>query len=115
MSDRTGVPTRMIRYYEEQGLLEPRRGPNGYRVYGEQDVDRVRRIRNLIAAGMPSRLIRVVLDMEQPSWTRACSQEFADMLGKELVAIEERMACLSASRATLREFLSNARVTAENV
>ncbi|MCX5095152.1 MerR family DNA-binding transcriptional regulator [Streptomyces sp. NBC_00365] len=29
LSRRTGVPTRILRYYEEQGLLGPERAPNG--------------------------------------------------------------------------------------
>ncbi len=33
LSRRTGVPTRMLRYYEEQGLLRPERADNGYRSY----------------------------------------------------------------------------------
>lgn len=35
---RAGVSTRTLRYYEEQGLLEPTRLPNGYRSYDEKDV-----------------------------------------------------------------------------
>jgi MerR family regulatory protein len=31
LSRRTGVPTRMLRYYEEQDLLHPERDANGYR------------------------------------------------------------------------------------
>ena len=33
LSRRTGVPPRMLRYYEQQGLLRPARGQNGYRCY----------------------------------------------------------------------------------
>jgi DNA-binding transcriptional MerR regulator len=113
VAERTGVPARMIRYYEAQGLLEPERGTNGYRVYAEQDVERVMRIRNHVAAGLPTRLIKVVFDMEKPTWTQACSRDFADALGEEIKAIEERIACLSASRETLREFLANAKIAAD--
>ena len=45
LSARTGASVRMLRYYEEQGLLEPRRTGSGYRDYAESDVDRVARIR----------------------------------------------------------------------
>jgi DNA-binding transcriptional MerR regulator len=113
LAERTGAPTRMIRYYEAQGLLEPARGANGYRLYSEADVDRVRRIRNHVAAGLPTRLIRVVFDMEKPTWTQTCSGELAEMLDKELGSIDERIACLSASRETLRSFLATARVATD--
>ena len=43
LSQRTGVPAKSIRFYEESGVLPPpRRKANGYRVYGEEDVDRLK-------------------------------------------------------------------------
>ena len=44
----TGVHPRMLRYYEERGLLEPSRDPNGYRSYGAHQVERVKKIRDLL-------------------------------------------------------------------
>lgn len=42
LGDRLGVNPKTIRYYEEIGLLpEPARNNSGYRVYGEQDVERL--------------------------------------------------------------------------
>ncbi|MER7481768.1 MerR family transcriptional regulator [Streptomyces sp. NPDC126510] len=61
MVRRTGVHERLLRYYEQQGLLAPDRLPSGYRVYGESDVETVRRIRCLLAAGLPTALISQVL------------------------------------------------------
>jgi len=40
LSCRTGVPARLLRYYEEQDLLHPERDSNGYRRYGAADVAR---------------------------------------------------------------------------
>ncbi|MGW0854612.1 MerR family transcriptional regulator [Streptomyces sp. NPDC002690] len=61
MVRRTGVHERLLRYYEQQGLLAPDRLPSGYRIYGETDVETVRRIRSLLAAGLPTSLIAEVL------------------------------------------------------
>lgn len=61
MVRRTGVHERLLRYYEQQGLLTPQRLPSGYRVYGEQDVETVRRIRCLLSAGLTTALIARVL------------------------------------------------------
>jgi DNA-binding transcriptional MerR regulator len=47
----TGVKPRLLRYYEEQGLLTPLRQPNGYRQYARSDIAAVRHIRVLLAAG----------------------------------------------------------------
>jgi DNA-binding transcriptional MerR regulator len=40
-----------LRYYEAQGLLDARRGGNGYRDYDEADLRVVREIRSLLAIG----------------------------------------------------------------
>ena len=39
-----GVSTRTLRFYEEEGLLKPTRGPNGYRRYTPADIDRLQEI-----------------------------------------------------------------------
>ncbi|MEU6117335.1 MerR family transcriptional regulator [Streptomyces sp. NPDC047117] len=61
MVRRTGVHERLLRYYEQQGLLAPQRLPSGYREYAEADVETVRRIRCLLAAGLTTSVIAQVL------------------------------------------------------
>ncbi|MFE7532229.1 MerR family transcriptional regulator [Kitasatospora sp. NPDC057542] len=61
LARRTGVTPRALRYYEEQGLLTPERRASGYREYGEPDVDTVRGIRTLLAAGLNSAVIAEIL------------------------------------------------------
>ncbi|MGK8504939.1 MerR family transcriptional regulator [Nocardia asiatica] len=61
LSQRTSVSQRLLRYYEEQGLLAPFREPSGYRSYRDSDIDRVRRIRTLLAAGLNTATIAHVL------------------------------------------------------
>ena len=43
-----GVRTQTLRYYESLGLVEPYRTKGNQRVYSRRDVERVRRIRNLM-------------------------------------------------------------------
>ena len=46
LSKQAGVPAKTIRYYEEIELIPPaRRAENGYRIYNETDVERLRFIR----------------------------------------------------------------------
>jgi DNA-binding transcriptional MerR regulator len=48
VSDRTGVTQRTLRFYEERGLLAaPTRMDGGFRLYSEEDVERVSEIRRL--------------------------------------------------------------------
>ncbi|MCH9011206.1 MAG: MerR family transcriptional regulator [Chloroflexi bacterium] len=43
-----GVRTQTLRYYESIGLVEPARSKGNQRVYSQNDVERVRQIRNLM-------------------------------------------------------------------
>ncbi|OEZ62516.1 MerR family transcriptional regulator [Duganella sp. HH105] len=61
LARRTGVSERMLRYYEHEGLLNPKRTDSGYRDYGPEEVDAAHRIRVLSAAGLKIRSIRLLL------------------------------------------------------
>jgi DNA-binding transcriptional MerR regulator len=48
VADRTGVTQRTLRFYEERGLLKPpTRMDGGFRLYSEDDVQRVEQIKRL--------------------------------------------------------------------
>lgn len=48
VAERTGVTQRTLRFYEEKGLLEPpERMDGGFRLYSEDDINRVTYIRRL--------------------------------------------------------------------
>ncbi len=53
-----------LRGYERSGLLVPVRTAGGTRRYSEDDVDRLRRIRVLLEAGLNAAGIARVLDLE---------------------------------------------------
>ena len=54
-----GITKKNIRFYEEQGLLSPRRNSeNGYRDYGENEVAVLRRIKLMRKLGVPLEEIR---------------------------------------------------------
>lgn len=48
---RSGMSARMLRYYEQQGLVRARRSANGYRMYDEGELAIVRKIRALQELG----------------------------------------------------------------
>ncbi|MFI2104787.1 MerR family transcriptional regulator [Isoptericola sp. NPDC019693] len=105
---RSGVAPRLVRYYEQQGLLVAERAANGYRTYSDDDVERVSRVAGMVRAGIPTRLIKVLLDMEEACADQAptCPRTVAEMLAAELVGIEDRLACLTRSRDTIRDVLT---------
>ena len=108
LSRRTGVAPRLLRYYEEQGLISSHRATNGYRTYDEEHVERARQVAAMIRSGLTTRLARALLELEEiESRERAetCSRGVAELLAESLHDIEDRIACLSRSRDTIRGFL----------
>lgn len=62
----TGVSKGNIRFYEKEGLLLPKRNSeNGYRVYDETDIWRIKVIKMLRMLDMPLEEIKKVLEEEQ--------------------------------------------------
>ena len=53
-----------LRVYERRGLLEPDRTSGGTRLYSQDDLDRLHRIRELLAAGLNLAGIAMVLELE---------------------------------------------------
>ncbi|MEU5398197.1 MerR family transcriptional regulator [Streptomyces sp. NPDC005963] len=106
LSERTGVGSRLLRYYEEQGLIVAGRAANGYRDYDEGAVLAVRQVRALLAAGLSTEVIREVLPCvrgERPE-VELCVDVRA-ILGTELTAADERMEELRQRRAALAGLL----------
>ena len=60
-----GTGVQNLRLYESRGLLEPARTGGGTRRYSPNDLDRLRRIGDLLAAGLNLAGIAMVLDLEQ--------------------------------------------------
>jgi DNA-binding transcriptional MerR regulator len=53
-----------LRHYEQRGLLEPDRTEGGTRRYSAHDLDRLRRIAELLGDGLNLTGIGMVLDLE---------------------------------------------------
>ncbi|MFC5722897.1 MerR family transcriptional regulator [Streptomyces gamaensis] len=110
MVRRTGVHERLLRYYEQQGLLAPRRLSSGYRVYSEADVETVRRIRCLLTAGLPTALIARVLPCVRSDGDRlvpTCPDLVAE-LRRERERITAAIAELETSRGILDDVITAA-------
>lgn len=106
LARRAGVTPRLVRYYEQQGLLAPERAANGYRDYDEDDVAHLQRVASLVRSGVTTRVIKMLLDCEAAPPEQSCPRALAEALAAELAGIEERIACLTKSRDTLRGFLA---------
>ena len=104
-----GITKKNIRFYEAEGLLAPRRNSeNGYRDYGEAEVDTLRRIKLLRKLGLPLEDIRQMLSgahtvgdgMRRHLVTLGRERQNLDAAAKlcgELADCQERLADLDAA------------------
>jgi len=109
LSCRTGVPARLLRYYEEQDLLHPERDSNGYRRYGAADLDRVEQIRGLLDSGLTTEIIRRILPylgcgIHLP--VQCLTAETAELLEREAERLGQRIDCLSRNRDAILGYLA---------
>jgi DNA-binding transcriptional MerR regulator len=102
LSRRTGVSVRLLRYYEDQGLLAPPRLPSGYRDYDGAAVEQVGLIRILLAAGLSTAKIARALPGVCTDGNRVvpCAGLVAD-LEQERARIDAAIQVLRASRTVL--------------
>jgi DNA-binding transcriptional MerR regulator len=110
LAKQTGVSPRLLRYYEEQGLITTTRGANGYRTYQDEAPEEVRKIRALLSAGLSTEVIRDLLPCAsgaQP--TLEPCPNLLRTLENELAEIESRIESLSSTRDSLAGYLSATR------
>jgi MerR family transcriptional regulator, heat shock protein HspR len=64
-SELSGVDPQTLRLYERRGLLSPARTDGGTRRYSDDDLDRLRRIRELVAQGINIAGIAKILHLQR--------------------------------------------------
>ena len=107
LSQRTGVGTHLLRYYETQGLLAPVRGANGYRSYNDDAIVTVTQIRGLLEAGLSTEDIAFLLPCasgETPDF-EPCAETTAKFQAR-LSELDERISALTSSREALLSYLA---------
>ncbi|MFD3742921.1 MerR family transcriptional regulator [Nocardia sp. NPDC058633] len=101
LARRTGVATRLLRYYEEQGLLHPHRDPNGYRSYPESAPATVARIRDLLAAGLNTDDIAQLMPCAEGDGPVQACQMSVRIMADRTVELDRRIADLDRQRSHL--------------
>jgi DNA-binding transcriptional MerR regulator len=109
LAARTGVSRRLLRYYEEQGLITPSRALNGYREYGQSHVDVVQQIAGLLDAGLPTRIIAQLLpclNERQTIYVSDVTPEMIATLRHEQARLSERIEFLTRNRDAIADYLA---------
>lgn len=94
VEDRTGVPASSLRQWERRyGFPAPQRSASGYRYYSEKDIAAVRRIRDLVADGVPpSRAASMVREATVPPPGARSPEALARELCDALIGLESDLA-----------------------
>ena len=100
-SKKSGISAKMIRYYEETGLLpKSKRTASGYRYFSEQDIHTLRFIRQSRNLGFSMEKIKQLLGLWQnkrrkSSAVKAIAQSHIDELDELLASLGDIRATLS--------------------
>ena len=106
VSQLTGVPTPLLRYYEKRGLLGPERSPNGFRSYAPASIARVETIRRLLDHGLGTSQIRELLPYLEPDGAPVLSGQASAMLAQLVADLDHRIADLRAVRDGIARHLA---------
>lgn len=102
-AERSGLPAKTIRYYEDIGLIAPQRTENGYRDYSNEDVHRLRFLQRSRSLGFSVEECRQLLSLYDDKSRE--SSEVKALAKAKLIEIDRKVAELLSLRETLGRFV----------
>lgn len=97
---KAGLPAKTIRYYEDIGLVKPRRDANGYRAFVQTDIHKLTFLARARALGFSIEDCRDLLALWEDN-SRA-SSDVRQIAQEHLARIETKIADLEDMRDTLK-------------
>lgn len=109
VADRVGLSLRTIRFYEEEGLVEPEgRTPGGFRLYSVSAVDRLEIIKRIKPLGFTVEemvgLLTLLDALEDEGLDEVARASLAGQLDAHRERVEQQSADLQVKAARGREF-----------
>ena len=102
VAKQAAVPARTVRFYADAGLLRPAaRAANGYRLFGEDAVERVHLLRRASRLGLPLHEIKSVMDIAEETDCTDAHRAFARALRHRIASVDEQVRELSSMREQL--------------
>lgn len=105
VSEKSGLPAKTIRYYEDIGLISPDRRDNGYRNYTSEDVHRLRFLQRSRGLGFSVEECRQLLSLYGD--THRESAEVKAIAEAKLTEIDRKLAELQGLRDMLSHLVAN--------
>ena len=103
VSERSGLPPKTIRYYEDINLVRPLRSDNGYRSFRESDIHKLAFLGRARALGLSIEDCRTLLSLYEDE-TRESAQVKA-VAKEHLTEIDNKIAQLKSMRETLSHLI----------
>lgn len=104
-SERSGLPAKTIRYYEDIGLLKPDRADNGYRDYSVSDVHKLRFLQRSRGLGFSVEECRQLLALYEDK--HRASADVKSMAQSKLQEIERKITELRELQHTLNHLVAH--------
>lgn len=104
VAERSGLPPKTIRYYEDIGLVRPARGANGYRRFDEADLHKLAFVARARSLGFGIEDCRLLLSLYEDRSRE--SAEVKAIAEAHLAAIDRKIAELGQLRSCLRELVT---------
>ena len=105
IAQRTGLSAKTIRYYEDIGLIHPKRDFNGYRAFQETDFHKLAFLGRARTLGFTIDDCRTLMALYEDK-ARA-SADVKKVVIQHLEQIEQKLTQLQEMRATLDRLVSN--------
>ncbi len=105
LSKQTSVSTKTIRYYEEFGLLsKPKRTDSRYRLYTQEDVEKLKFIKKAQGFGLKLSEIKEIISCSKEG-LEPCCDLVRDLFNKKIKEFENKIEDLTVMRNRLKERL----------
>lgn len=103
VSERSGLPAKTIRYYEDIGLVRPSRSENGYRDFGSQELHKLAFLGRARSLGFSIEECRTLLSLYEDR--KRSSSDVKAVAERHLERIDQKIVELQALSATLRDLV----------
>ena len=104
IAEKSGLPAKTIRYYEDIGLVEPNRSENGYRHFNDNDLHKLTFLCRARTLGFSIEDCRILMALYEDE-TRT-SADVKSVAKQHLARIDDKITQLQSMRKTLSHLVS---------